>query len=73
LRYIMLATSSAFSLAEDPDAIEGGFDTGYGCRCVSIAKIDPSIPISLMREDPVVGKWPALRAGLVTAAMGFSP
>ncbi len=63
---VVLATSDAFALADDPLAAE--FSDKHGCRFVSLAEFSPPIEIRTLREDPVLAAWPALRAGFVKSA-----
>jgi hypothetical protein len=70
LRYVCLATSDAFPLADDP--LAGEFSKHHGCRYVVVGAFDPPIGINELRADPVTERWPALRAGFVQASMPMS-
>ncbi len=63
---VMLATSDAFPLADDP--LAGRFSGKHGCRYAVVAQFSPPIGIGTLREDPVTKTWPALRAGFVQGA-----
>ncbi len=63
---VILATSDAFALADDPFA--GEFSDKHGCRFVSLAEFSPPIGIRTLRGDTVLAAWPALRAGFVKSA-----
>lgn len=67
LRYVCLATSDAFALADEP--LAGEFADKHGCRSVVVAEFEPPVGIAELRSDPQIRSWPALRAGFVRAAM----
>jgi hypothetical protein len=67
LRYIFLAVSDAFPLADDP--LAGEFADHWGCRCVVIGSFDPPISLAELRPDPITQSWSALRAAFVQASM----
>lgn len=68
LRYVVLCTSAPFSLADDAGAQRAGLNEKMGCRCVVVSKIEPSIAIQELRDDPIVARWPALRNDFVRGA-----
>lgn len=65
LCHVILATSDAHQLKDDP--LAGEFSDDYGCRFVTVADLDP-ISISEMRGDAVLSTWSALRADFRQAA-----
>lgn len=70
LAYVALVTSEPpFALDRDPFAIKQGLADKYGCHCVIVAKIEPSVGLGELRADPVLRDWPALKASFVRAAM----
>ncbi|MDA0179319.1 PDDEXK nuclease domain-containing protein [Solirubrobacter phytolaccae] len=69
LAYVVLATSDAFRLDENPLAVDAGFGRHYGCHHAFVAKIDPPIRLAELRADLVLSAWPALKASFVRAAM----
>jgi hypothetical protein len=69
LRYVCIALSDAFPLADDP--LAGEFSDHYGCRYVVVARFEPPISIGELRSDPITREWPALKAGFVRAAMAM--
>lgn len=71
LAYVVLATSDAFALDQDPFAIGEGFADKHGCHHVILAKIEPPVGLGELRADPVLRDWPALKAGFVRAAMAM--
>jgi hypothetical protein len=68
LAYVFLATSRAFPLADDPFAIDDPLGHLHGCSYVSLARIEPVIPIRRLRDDEVLRRWGAYKAGFVRAA-----
>jgi hypothetical protein len=63
---VVLATSDAFPLADDP--LAGEFSDKHGCRFVALAQFAPPIGISELRADPVLAAWPALQASFMRSA-----
>jgi hypothetical protein len=64
--HVLLATSDAFALADDP--LVGEFADKHGCCFVTLAEFSPPIGIRTLRADRVLASWPALRAGFVRSA-----
>lgn len=63
---VVLATSDAFPLADDP--LAGEFSIKHGCRFVPVAEFSPPVEIGELKADPALAAWPALRAGFVRSA-----
>ena len=63
LCHVIVATSNAFPLAEDP--LAGEFSDKHGCLFAVVAQFNPPVAIKTLRGDPVISTWPALRAGFV--------
>ncbi|MCD2186613.1 endonuclease NucS domain-containing protein [Actinomycetospora soli] len=65
IKYLIRATSDAYTLADDPDA-EPGWT--WGCDFEVIERFDHGIGIAELRSDPITAQWPALRAAFVRSA-----
>ena len=59
LCYLIEAESDAFPLDDDLAARLGG--GLHGCDYRVLHKLDPPIPLTELRSDPVMARWPALR------------
>lgn len=69
LCYVVLVTSNAFPLKDEP--LADRFSGHYGCRFVVVARFEPPIGIEELRRDPILRQWGALKAGFVRAAMSM--
>ena len=61
LAYLIEARSAAYSILDDAAAKSAGWD--YGCDYQVLAKFDLPLSLAVMKADPVLREWGALRAG----------
>jgi hypothetical protein len=60
LKYLILAESDAYSIADDEDAWDRGWD--YGCDYRFLYKFREPLTLEDLRGDPYLEEWGALRA-----------
>ncbi len=71
LAYLIEARSDAYSLLDNPEAAEEGWD--YGCDFEVIEKFTNPLTLSEMKDDPALANWGALRASFQQRVYAIPP
>ena len=69
--YLIRAESDAYSIADDPDAWEGGWD--YGCDYRVLRKFSAPLTLDDVRSDPYLDGWGARGGNFQRRVYGIPP